>query len=164
MKRYIPLAFLFGIIWCFIHGNFSILNLILGSFVGLIAIKPFLFLYEPEEDFKFFSPPPRILSMIKYFLILVKEIIKAAIVVSKIVLHPHMDIKPGIIAVPINCKTDLGITGIANAITLTPGTITLDISPDKSILYVHCIDASDPEEVINSIHNNLEKYVLEAFE
>lgn len=164
MKRYIPLAGIFGILWCFIHGNFSILSLLFGLVVGLISIKPFRFLYRPEHDFRFFSPPTRILSMLKYFAVLIKEIIKANIVVAKIVMQPHINIKPGIIAVPINCKTDLGITGIANTITLTPGTITVDISDDRSTLYVHCIDASDPEGTIKSIHNDLEKYVLEAFE
>jgi multicomponent Na+:H+ antiporter subunit E len=97
-------------------------------------------------------------------MVLIKEIIKASIVLARIVTRPKIDIKPGIIAVPLRCRTDLGITGIANTITLTPGTITVDVSDDHSVLYVHCIDASDPAAVCESIRNDLEKYILEAFE
>jgi multicomponent Na+:H+ antiporter subunit E len=92
------------------------------------------------------------------------EIIKANIMVAKIVLQPKINIKPGIIAVPIDSKTDIGITAIANTITLTPGTLTIDVSEDKSILYVHAIDATDPEGVAKSISEDLEKYTMEAFE
>jgi len=164
MKIYVPLAALFGIIWCLIHGNIDINNFIFGFLLGLLTIRPFRFLYKPEENFKLFSPPTRIFSIIKYLMVLIREIIKASIIVAKIVTRPKIDIKPGIIAVPIRCKTDLGITGIANTITLTPGTITVDISDDHSVLYVHCIDASNPTDTCESIRNTLEKYILEAFE
>jgi multicomponent Na+:H+ antiporter subunit E len=164
MKRYIPLAAVFGVIWCFVHGTFSLNSFVFGLLIGLVTIRPFRFLYRPESGFKLFSPSNRIISIIRYFMVLIKEIIKANIVVAKIVTKPKIDIKPGIIAVPIRCKTDMGITGIANTITLTPGTITVDISDDHSVLYVHCIDASDPAAVCASIRDDLEKYVLEAFE
>ena len=164
MKKYISLAAVLGIVWCFIHGTFSFNSFIFGLLIGLVCIRPFRFLYKPESNFNLFSPPSRIISIIRYFVVLIKEIIKANIVVAKIVLKPKIDINPGIIAVPIRCKTDLGITAIANTITLTPGTITVDISDNKSLLYVHCIDASDPDAVAASIRNGLEKYVLEAFE
>ncbi|MGB3907418.1 MAG: Na+/H+ antiporter subunit E [Methanomethylovorans sp.] len=164
MIRYIPLAAIFGIIWCFVHGTFSLVSFIFGLLIGLLAIRPFRFLYRPEMNFRLFSPPNRIVSIIRYFMVLIKEIIKANIAVAKIVTKPKINISPGIIAVPIRCKTDLSITGIANTITLTPGTITVDISDDHSTLYVHCIDASDPAAICASIRDDLEKYVLEAFE
>lgn len=164
MKIYIPLAAIFGVIWCLIHGTIDLNNFIFGFLLGLLTIRPFRFLYRPEEDFNLFSPPTRIISIIKYFMVLIKEIIKASIILAKIVTRPKINIKPGIIAVPLRCRTDLGITGISNTITLTPGTITVDISDDHSVLYVHCIDASDPATVCESIRNDLEKYILEAFE
>ncbi|WP_370575274.1 Na+/H+ antiporter subunit E [Methanomethylovorans sp.] len=164
MKIYIPLAAVFGLIWCFIHGTIDLKSFVFGFLLGLLIIRPFRFLYRPESNFKLFSPPNRIISIIRYLMVLIKEIIKANIVVAKIVTKPKINIKPGIIAVPIRCKTDLGITGIANTITLTPGTITVDISDDHSVLYVHCLDASDPAAVCASIRDDLEKYILEAFE
>lgn len=164
MRLYIPLAAVFGVIWCLIHGTIDLNNFIFGFLLGLLTIRPFRFLYKSEENFRLFSPPTRIFSIIKYFMVLIKEIIKASIVLARIVTRPKIDIKPGIIAVPLRCRTDLGITGIANTITLTPGTITVDVSDDHSVLYVHCIDASDPAAVCESIRNDLEKYILEAFE
>ncbi|WP_406657042.1 Na+/H+ antiporter subunit E [Methanolobus sp. ZRKC2] len=164
MKRYIFFAAVFGLIWCFVHGTISFDNFVLGLVFAPFIIRPFKPLYHFENDFSFGKGIKRIPAQAKFFYVLIKEIIKANIVVAKIVLQPKIDIKPGIIAVPIRTKTDMSITAIANTITLTPGTLTIDMSDDRSVLYVHAIDASDPEGVANSIRDDLEKYVLEAFE
>ncbi|MBN2110914.1 MAG: Na+/H+ antiporter subunit E [Methanosarcinaceae archaeon] len=164
MKRYIFFAAVFGLIWCFVHGTVSLNNFILGLIFAPLIIHPFMPLYHFERGFSYKKGIKRIPAQIRYLYVLIKEIIKANIMVAKIVLQPKINIKPGIIAVPIRTKTDLGITAIANTITLTPGTLTIDISDDRSVLYVHTIDASDPENVASSIRDDLEKYVLEAFE
>ncbi len=164
MKRYIFFAAVFGLIWCFVHGTINVNNFILGLIFAPFIIRPFKPLYHFERDFSISKGIKKLPAQARYLYVLIKEIIKANIVVAKIVLQPKIDIKPGIIAVPIRTKTDLGITAIANTITLTPGTLTIDMSDDRSVLYVHAIDASDPEAVAESIRDDLEKYVLEAFE
>jgi multicomponent Na+:H+ antiporter subunit E len=132
--------------------------------IGPFLIRPFKELYNFGEEFSYRDKLNRIPKQIHYLSILIVEIVKSSIVVAKIVLQPKIDIKPGIIAVPIRAKTDVGITAIANTITLTPGTLTIDISNDKSALYVHCIDIDDAKKIRDSIRDDLEEYVLEAFE
>lgn len=164
MKRYILYSIPLALMWCFVHGSVTIENFLFGLVLSLIVIKPFKPLYRFGEEISLKGAVVHIPKQIKYFAKLIIEILKANIMVARIVFSPKIDIKPGIIAVPINTITNGGITAIANTITLTPGTLTIDLSEDKSVLYVHCIDASDPDGIRESIKNDLEKYVLEAFE
>ncbi|WP_319507971.1 Na+/H+ antiporter subunit E [uncultured Methanolobus sp.] len=164
MKRYIAYSAILGLVWCFVHGTVNVNNFVLGVLIAPFIIRPFKPLFNFDMEFSFGNAIKKIPAQITYLYVLIKEIIKANIMVAKIVLQPKIDIKPGIIAVPIRTKTDIGITAIANTITLTPGTLTIDVSDDKSILYVHAIDATDPEAIAQSIRDDLEKYVLEAFE
>ncbi|MDF1534278.1 MAG: Na+/H+ antiporter subunit E [Methanosarcinaceae archaeon] len=164
MKRYVLYSVPLGIMWCFVHGNVTILNFLLGSVLGLFIVLPFRKLYKFDQEESLSEIIRRIPYGIKLYFILNIEIVKASFMVAKIVLKPKIDLKPGIIAVPIRTKTDAGITAIANCITLTPGTITMDISDDRTMLYVHAIDASDPDAVRVYIRDKLEKYVLEVFE
>jgi multicomponent Na+:H+ antiporter subunit E len=164
MKRYIAYSAILGFVWCFVHGTVNVNNFVLGVIIAPFIIRPFKTLFPFDQDFSFGNAIKKIPAQITFLYVLIKEIIKANVMVAKIVLQPKIDIKPGIIAVPIDSKTDLGITAIANTITLTPGTLTIDVSDDRSILYVHAIDATDPEGVAQSIKDDLEKYTMEAFE
>ncbi|WP_048174251.1 Na+/H+ antiporter subunit E [Methanosarcina siciliae] len=165
MKRRTITYMALPVVWCLVSGQITLGSVLLGLLFGVVVVTPFSKLYRLDEVIQptgdWLSKIPKKLV---YFYVLIKEIIKANIVVAKIVIQPKIDIKPGIIAVPIRTKTNIGITGIANTITLTPGTLTVDISEDKSVLYVHSIDATDPQGVRDSIRDDLEHYVLEAFE
>jgi len=165
MKRRTITYMALPVVWCLVSGQITLGSVLLGLLFGVVVVAPFSELYRLDEVIHptgdWISKIPK---KLKYFYVLIKEIIKANIVVAKIVIKPKIDIKPGIIAVPIRTKTNIGITGIANTITLTPGTLTVDISDDKSVLYVHSIDATDPQGVRDSIRDDLEYYVLEAFE
>lgn len=164
MKRYILYSALLGLAWCFVHGSINFNNFLIGALLGPIVIRPFKELYHFENKISFQDVFKKIPKVMKFFYVLIIEIIKANVMVAKIILQPKLAIKPGIIAVPIRTKTDLGITAIANMITLTPGTLTIDVSDDKKVVYVHAIDASDPQGLCESIRDDLEEYVLEAFE
>lgn len=165
MKRRIITYMALPVVWCLVSGRVTLGSLVLGFLFGAVVVEPFSKLYRLDEVV---TPTGEWLAKIPkkfiYFFVLIKEIIKANIMVAKIVLQPKIDIKPGIIRVPIRTKTNIGITGIANTITLTPGTLTLDISDDESALFVHSIDATDPQGIRDSIRDDLEHYVLEAFE
>jgi multicomponent Na+:H+ antiporter subunit E len=68
---------------------------------------------------------------------------------------------PGVVAIPIRAKTDLEITLLANLISMTPGTLSLDVSEDRKTLYVHAMYVKDPQDLRDDITNNLERRVLE---
>ncbi|MDK2892364.1 Na+/H+ antiporter subunit E [Methanohalophilus sp.] len=164
MKQYVIYSVTLGATWCFLHGAINLPNFLIGLVLGLLVIRPFKELYDIDKQTSYRNIIFRIPKLVRYFSMLIVEIIKASIVVAKIVLQPKIDIHPGIIAVPVRTTKDLSITAIANTITLTPGTLTIDVSNDRSALYIHSIDVSDPKELRDSIRDDLEEYVLEAFE
>lgn len=87
------------------------------------------------------------------------ELVISTLKVAKVTISPKLSIRPGVIALPIPGDTDLEITVLANLITLTPGTLSLDVSPDKKVLYVHSIDIADPDALRDEIKYKLERRV-----
>ncbi|MGL1922071.1 MAG: Na+/H+ antiporter subunit E [Hyphomicrobiales bacterium] len=156
--RIFTLHIVLSLAWAAIAGNFSILNLFMGFLFGLLAIW---LVREQLGAGLYFRKSRKIASL---FLLFVYELILATVTVAVLVLKPKLDFKPGIIAYPLLVKTDVEITLLANLITLTPGTLSVDVSDDKKTLYVHAIDASDPEAIILDIANGFEKKVIEVFE
>lgn len=73
------------------------------------------------------------------------ECIKANIDVAYLVIHPDLPIKPGIVKIKTNLKSDTALTFLANSITLTPGTMSVDIDSGKGILYIHWINVQDKD-------------------
>lgn len=79
------------------------------------------------------------------------------------VIRPRMDLKPGIFAFPLTVESDFEITLLANMITLTPGTLSVDVSDDRRTLFVHALDCSDPDATRRDIANGFERKIMEAF-
>jgi len=100
---------------------------------------------------------PRALFLILYFL---WEVVLANVRVAICVLSPLRNLKPGFVAIPLAAKTDAEITFLANMITLTPGTLTVDVSDDRKTLYIHSIFAEDPKAVRDQIKHNFERRLL----
>jgi multicomponent Na+:H+ antiporter subunit E len=92
----------------------------------------------------------------------VRELILSALQVSWLVLQPKIRIRPGIIAYPLTLTTDVQITLLANMITLTPGTLSIDVSDDRRTLYIHVLDIADRDKLVGQIAAGFETRVLEA--
>ena len=97
------------------------------------------------------------LGLAGYF---VKELILSALQVAWLVVQPRLRLRPGIIAYPLTVTTDLQITLLANMITLTPGTLSVDVSRDRKTLYVHAIDIASREALVGKIAAGFETKVL----
>jgi len=113
------------------------------------------FFYSKETFFK----TPEIGGLIIFYL---KELVLASFRVAYDVLTPKDHMEPAVIAVPLDAKTDLEITLLANFITLTPGTLSIDISEDRQTLYIHevYVRHGDLERVKTEIKNGFEKKIL----
>ena len=105
----------------------------------------------------------RVRRITSLFLLFLYELMMSAIRVAILVTKPRMDVKPGIIAYPLKVDRDMEITLLANLITLTPGTLSVDVSHDRRFLFVHALDCSDPEGIKRDIANGFERKILEAF-
>ena len=101
-----------------------------------------------------------------YFFRFLWEMIKANLHVASIVLNPLRPIKPGIVKIRTGLTKDTAVTILANSITLTPGTLTVDINPEARELYIHCItvDGTDIDENTKRIGARFERILKEVFE
>ncbi len=91
------------------------------------------------------------------------ELVTANVDVAWRVVAPSMPIDPEVVEVPLRVESDLAVTTLANSITLTPGTLTMDYDPQANALYVHSIDGSNRDAVVEPIRR-WEDYLLVVFE
>jgi multicomponent Na+:H+ antiporter subunit E len=91
-----------------------------------------------------------------------RELIVSALKVSWLVLQPRLRLRPALIAYPLTVTTDAQIALLANMITLTPGTLSVDVSEDRRTLFIHAIDVESRDTVINAIAGGFETKVLEV--
>jgi multicomponent Na+:H+ antiporter subunit E len=98
-----------------------------------------------------------------YVVVFVRELLTANVDVAYRVLAPSMPIRPDVIAIPLRVESDAAVTTIANSITLTPGTLTMDHDAATNTLYVHAIAAKDRESIVSPIRT-WEDYALVIFE
>ena len=110
-----------------------------------------------------FLNPVKLFYIIVYILVFLKELIKANFDVARRVITPSLPINPGIIKFKTNLKSDYAKMVLANSITLTPGTLSIDIVDDT--FYVHWIDvkSTNPEETYKDVAETFEKILLKIF-
>jgi multicomponent Na+:H+ antiporter subunit E len=143
-------------IWMFLKVSYDSITFFVGYFFGMIIIFSFRRFFQS----RFYIY--RLLAVIRLFLIFIRELILSNISVLKVILKPKLDIRPGIFALSTELQKDWEITILANLITLTPGTLVIDVSNDNKVLYIHAMDIADAEEAINSIKNTFEKAIMEV--
>jgi multicomponent Na+:H+ antiporter subunit E len=111
-------------------------------------------------------PVKRTIHFLFYIVKFMWEMIKANLEVAYLVIHPMLPIKPGIVKIKTKLTKDSAITVLSNSITLTPGTLTIDINEQKKELYIHWINVKtqDIDKATEEIGNRFEKTLTEVFE
>lgn len=145
-----------AITWMAMNADFSLTGLTAGFILGHLILWLARPLFPDQRYFR------RTWGGAAYFLWLVKEIFVSAWKVAKSVMGLGDRIQPAIIAIPLDAKTDFEITLFACSITLTPGTLTLDVSPDRRTLYIHAMFAADPDAVRAETKEGMERRILEV--
>ncbi|MHC4640974.1 MAG: Na+/H+ antiporter subunit E [Planctomycetota bacterium] len=167
MRRlvYFILAFIVWVMltWPFVDGKIDIQVVIAGLIASLIVAILFHEIL-PQEHTVFISPI-RIFWAVIYMPVFFYYVIIANLDVVYRALHPKMPINPGIVKIKTNLKTQSGITALANSITLTPGTLTVDLT-DDGFFYVHWINvkSDDVEEATELIARRFEWFLQKIFE
>jgi len=146
-------------VWLMLNNSISPGHILLGTVLG-IAI-PWLCqpLRIPQPKFK---KPYKLFS---YTLMVLKDVVTANIEVALLVLGPSSRIKPGFVAVPLDLSEALPITMLASTVTMTPGTVSAELSNDGRFMYVHVLNMpEDEEEIVNFIKSRYEAKIKEIFE
>lgn len=135
-----------ALLWVALTGSFSGDNLLVGFFFGYLALT---IMQRHVPALRGYSQRlPRFLGFSVFFL---KELIVANARVAYDVITPVWYMKPGVIAMDLEAETDIEITLVANLISLTPGTLSLDVSDDRRVLYIHAMFMADEQELRDSL-------------
>ncbi|MGV1907958.1 Na+/H+ antiporter subunit E [Agrobacterium cavarae] len=149
---------LFVIIWLAISGSYTLPNLLLGTVIAALSLG-----LVRHQMIRSDGRRVHLIPLLGLIVLFIKELALSAWTVAKLVVQPRMELKPGIFAYPLAVQSDFEIALLANLITLTPGTLSVDVSGDRNVLYVHALDCSNVEATRRSIADGFERKIMEAF-
>jgi multicomponent Na+:H+ antiporter subunit E len=145
-----------ALLWVGLTGGLTAVNFIVGLVLGylvLLAVQGPLALRRPLTRLR------KAGALLGIFL---WKLILANLRVAWDVVTPRHRMRPGIIAVPLEARSDLEITALATLVSLTPGTLSLDVSDDRRVLYVHAMYLHDRDRIVRGIKHSFERRLLEV--
>ncbi|ODC02488.1 Na+/H+ antiporter subunit E [Terasakiispira papahanaumokuakeensis] len=152
------LSLLLWALWILLQNGFSIGHAILGAFLATVI---------PLATYRFWNRQPDIQrpgKLLRYMVIVAWDILLANIEVAKLILGPQRKLKPAFIEVPLDLVGDFPITILASTITLTPGTVSANVSEDRRHLLLHCLRVEDEKALIQEIKTRYEAPLKEIFQ
>ena len=144
--------------WCALFNTFDLLHLVSGFLVSFAALSVASPMYGQTAYFR------RVLLVAKLGFHFVIELVASSFQVAWDVLTPGHRSRPAIVAVPLDIEDPAQITLLANLISLTPGSLSLDVSTDRSTLYVHGMFVDDPDAMRRKIKSGFERRVRDAMQ
>jgi multicomponent K+:H+ antiporter subunit E len=161
LTRLIPhplLSLMLILVWIGLVNTFTLGNLILGTFIGLI-VPMITAPYWPNRP-KMRRP----FKVVEYVLVVLWDIVVANVQVAMIILFKREpDIRSHWIPIPLELTSAEAITVLAGTITMTPGTVSATLSADGSAILVHCLHSDDPDSIRDEIKTRYEQRLLEIF-
>lgn len=162
LRKFLPhplLTLVITAVWVMLVNVITLNAIVFGLILGLI-IPVLTAAYWPARP-TLRNP----LMIIEYVLIVVLDIVRANIQVALIILGKrNADMRPCWVSVPLDIRSPEAITVLAGTVTMTPGTVSSDLSDDGRALLVHCLDADDPDSVVTTIKDRYERRLKEIFE
>jgi len=173
-RRWPAFGLALAVLWLFVRGvpvdpvsgPGEVARDVFGEFlIGLAVGLPVAFVVRRmyPRDLDLTRIPAAIPPGLAYFLVFAKELVVANVEVAYRVLSPSMPIDPEMLEIPLRVESDMGVTTIANSITMTPGTLTMDYDEERNALYVHAIYCEDPADLVDPIRS-WEDYALQIFD
>jgi multicomponent Na+:H+ antiporter subunit E len=134
-----------GFLWMFFQDNWSVLTFLSGYLFGLLV----LFLLRRFLNTKFYLFT--LYAAVRLLLIFMYALLSSSILVISKIITPKINIKPGIISLETSLEGDVEVTLVSLLITLTPGSVVVEVSPDNKVLYIHVMDIPKlSDEVLRS--------------
>ncbi|GGN30222.1 MULTISPECIES: Na+/H+ antiporter subunit E [Marinomonas] len=150
-------SLLLFVVWLLLNNSISAGHIVLATFFAITI--PWLVTGMRDEHPKILKP----WLAIRYVLMVMKDILTANVEVALLIVGPVKKLKPGFVAIPIDVDSDLGITILASTVSLTPGTVSAEVSKDRAWLYVHSLHLENEAELIESVKQRYERPIKEIF-
>ena len=165
LRRLVPHPLLSGLLllsWLWLNDTLAAGHVLLGASLAL-AIPLFTRRFWPEP-----LVVRRPLKVVEYLLLVLWDIVVANLQVAALILGPRSRLRPGFVAVPLDLRTEFGITVLASTVTLTPGTVSVEIertgADGAAVLHVHCLRIASDEEIVATIKRRYEARLKEVLE
>lgn len=142
-------------IWVALTGSMYFTNFLFGYLLGFFILWV---MNRNETDQRYFYRVPKIIGLILSF---IYDLLAANVQVAYDVITPKYFFVPGIVQYPMKAETDLEINLLSTMIAMTPGTLIIDVSDDKKMLYIHVMYLKDKDKFINQIERGIESKLLE---
>jgi len=149
---------LLAIAWIALTGTVTLANFVIGALLGYVVICVIQPMLGPSRY------PARALAWGRLLPLFLWELLISSIEVARDILRPRSHAHPAILEMPLTVRSDEGILLVTNLISLTTGTLSLDVSEDRKTLTIHAMFASDPEALIASLKSGIERWVIDAVE
>lgn len=144
----------FGLLWVALTGELTGWNFLFGFGIGYLVLR----VTTPMKRATYFRKVPQVLGFIVFFL---TELVVSSLRVAHDVITRKHHMRPAVIGIPLEAETDVEITLLACLVSLTPGTLTLDVSADRKTLFVHAMFVHDYDGARAAIKTGLERRILE---
>ncbi len=148
---------LLALAWAALSGSFQPLDLLFGFGLGYLVL--WLVLHKSRP--RYFRQIPLLLGLLLHFL---ADVLRANFRMAVTILSPRMKLRPAVVAVPLILRSETATILLANMLTLTPGTLSLDISSDHQTLYIHTVWLDDLEAFRRQVVEGYEKRLKELLE
>ncbi|MFN3634078.1 Na+/H+ antiporter subunit E, partial [Exiguobacterium profundum] len=159
MAYQILINFFLAFIWMFLTGSFTTYGFLIGYLLGLLVIFMMRRFFRESGTSFYFT---RVIKLFKLLLIFSRELVMANFEVLRLVLSPKLEIQPGIFRYETTLKSGWKISLLSMLISLTPGTLVVQVSQDSKILYIHALHMPDKEALKQDIYDNFESSIKEA--
>ncbi len=156
MYRPFLLNIFLALVWTFLQGELHGRNFAAGLLLGYLVIAAS---HRVLGTTAYVRKVSQVLGFLGFVL---WDIFTASLAIAWIIIQPKLQIRPGIIAIPLDVETDVEIVVVANLLTLSPGSLSLDVSSDRRTLYVHAMTLDDAGTFSAGVKNNLERRVSEV--
>jgi multicomponent K+:H+ antiporter subunit E len=151
------LALVLVLVWLLLIGEFSIAHLLLALLLALLVPRFTERLRERR------GMPGNPWVMARLMAVVLRDIVLSNIQVARLILGPESRIRPGFVWIPLDIRNIYGITALASIITMTPGTLSCDLSEDRRYLLVHCLNLEDPAGTVAQIKQSYERPLMEIY-
>lgn len=154
MQKQLLLNLLLTFVWVALTGSFIFINFFYGFVLGYFILWT---LNRNSDEGGYFKRLPKVINFLFFF---IYELLLANLEVAYDLITPSFYMKPGIVKFELTARTDLEITLLSNLISLTPGTMILDVSDDKKVLYIHVMYVKDRDKFVRRIREGFERRLL----
>lgn len=152
------LSALMWLTWMLLVNEWSLGHFILGGLLAWVL---------PLSTRYFWPSVPRLQRvdrLLRFLAVVHWDILVANVAVARLILGPADRLRPAFVELPVDLDNDFAITMLASTISLTPGTVSADVSADRRHLLIHALDVADPDELVSTIKRRYEQPIKEMFQ